>query len=137
MAYLFWFLFVALAIITQWDIIENKHRYPDKSLWFILRVVIAAFFMWWFVAIGYYWYWTIIFMAGSFWWPFNTGLNLMRGKPIAHLSPENSLVDKLLVKTIGYQITFWLSLLFFIFAVSNMLLQGRCSWYELNHGLCL
>lgn len=135
---LLWILVVAAAIFTQWYIIEELRKYPNKLVWAFLRLVVAGLFLFAYVQQGYVWYWAVNFMVFTFWFPFNVGLNLMRGKPIAYLSPKNSFVDRMLMKIFRYEFAVLAyAFVSFISAVGIMLYYGKCSWVYINAGLCL
>jgi len=88
-----WILVVAASVISQWYIIEEKHKYPKKKIWFFARVGIASIFMYFYLNNGYVWYWSLSYMVFTFWFPFNISLNILRGKTPFYLSAKNSDLD--------------------------------------------
>ena len=126
MIHFLWFLVIVLAIVSQNYIIEKLKRYPNKLLWFLLRVVVAIGFLCWYMSQGYMWYWTILFMVSSFWWPFNTFLNILRKKSPDYYSAKNSLVDRLLLKIFRYEeLIFFFSFILMLIGVGIMYFYGQ------------
>lgn len=129
-----WIFVVLLAVVSQWYIIEKKKVYPNKLLWFVIRAAVAGGFLVWYNELGYVWYWSLIYMAGTFWLPFNESLNYLRGKPFGYLSPKNSFVDRMIVKYLPGGAFAYVSFafIFFLFAVINMIVHGQMTWAEIN-----
>ena len=118
-----WIIVILLAAISQWYIIEFRQNEPNHAFWFIIRVIAFSLFFWWYMAIGFMWYWASFYMIMTFAWLFPLWLNLFRGKPIGYLS--NRGFDKLILKTIGAGIYFWLGLVLVVMAVALQLVYGQ------------
>lgn len=132
-----WALVVVAAAISQWYIIEKLNRFPKKNLWFIARVIVAALFMWLFVWQGYIWYWSLCYLVFAFWLPFNIIINILRGSDIFYLSPENSLVDRMLVNIFQVPMMIYLiGLVAMISSIGIMIFYGRCTWGDIAYGWC-
>ena len=132
-----WALIVIVAAVSQWYIIEELERFPNKKLWFAVRVVLAGLFLWLFIREGYIWYWSISYLVFVFWLPFNVILNLLRGNSILDLSPKNSVLDRLALKIFRVHLAVYgFGLIAFISAVAIMALYGQCTWAEVNYGYC-
>ena len=128
-----WALLVVAASISQWYIIEKRGRYPNKKLWFAIRIVLAGLFLWLFIREGYIWYWAVCYLVFVFWLPFNVILNLLRGKPLTYLSPENSKLDRMVLWVFRINIAVYgFGLIAFVSAVAIMILYGGCTWAEIN-----
>ena len=128
---------VIAASISQWYIIEKRKKYPNKTLWFSIRIILAGLFLWLFIRDGYVWYWALSYLVFVFWLPFNVILNLLRGKPLTYLSPKNSVLDKWILKIFRINIAVYgFGLIAFISAVAIMILYGGCTWAEVNYGYC-
>lgn len=132
-----WILVVSFFIVSQWYVIEKLGKYPNKPLWFLIRAIIAGVFLFFYVNQGYVWYWSLFYMIFTFWFPYNSTLNLLRGKPIMYLSPKNSFIDYIFLKIFRYEFAiFGYSLILFIAALGIMYFYGYCTWSEINAGLC-
>lgn len=93
-----WLVIVILTILSQYYIIEKKKIYPNKILWFIIRIIIAGGFLTYYIVLDYVWWKALSFMILSFWWPFNTTLNVLRRRYFTNLAPKNDPIDWLLIK---------------------------------------
>ena len=146
-----WGIFILVEVYWNWHKIEVKKEYHKHWLWVIPRIAAGAVFLYLFGLFDYYWYWSVIFLVGTHMLLFPELLNLMRGKPIGYLgdpdlrSSNKSVYDKILIRitylmpseVLGRTLWFWIRFIIFLFVVGNMILQGKCSWYELNHGGCI
>ena len=134
------YLLFPLAFATSdWYIIEKQNRYPDKTLMFILRVTAALLFGAFLVAKGYWWLWVCLYLPFGFWWPFNTLLNIFRGKRwwyLDVLDAEDSKIDQFFKKTLGEYMTFAFGLILFLSVVGIMYYYGGCTYSEINGGWC-
>jgi hypothetical protein len=134
---LIWLLIVVLAVLSQFWIIEKKQKYPVKILWAAIRVAVAGVFMYFYIDLGYMWYWALLYMIGSFWGPFNLMLNFLRNKDLNYLSPKNSFVDRMLMKAFKDETIATLFIWFItVCGVGIMYFYGTTSWCELNPSLC-
>jgi len=123
---LLWGIFVIISATIQWYIIAKQRRRPDKVFWFGIRIYVAALFMYMYIDNGYLWYWSLLFMMGSFWWPFNTILMLARGVPLRFLGDD--WVDRALLKiTNKTDLIFYFSLIFCIITVGCQIFYGKIS----------
>lgn len=137
MIHLFWMIFVIASAVMQWYIIEKRKQYPEKGLWFITRAIFFLFFLSMYMVEGYVWYWAANFMIFTFWLPFNSILNKMRGLRITYLSARNSLVDRVLLKVFVYEsIVFWFAFIALIGSVGMLYYYGHCTWFQVNNDLC-
>ena len=94
-----WIVLVVIpATLSQYYLIDKKKIYPNKVAWFLIRVVVAGVFFGFYIWQDFYYLQALFFMAFSFWWPFNTGLNLLRGRFFSNLAPKNDPIDWLLIK---------------------------------------
>ena len=132
-----WAVVVVAAALSQWYIIEKLERFPNKTLWFVVRAIIGGVFMWLFIRQGYIWYWAASYLVFVFWFPFNVILNLLRGKSLIYLSPENSLVDKWVLKIFRVNVAVYgFALIAMLSAIGIMAVYGYCTWAEINYGWC-
>ena len=146
-----WGILILNEAYWNWYKMERKKEYHKHWLWVIPRIVAGAVFLYLFILFDYYWYWSVIYLVGTHMLLFPELLNTLRGKPLGYLgdpdlqSPNKSVYDKILIRityllpseALGRTLWFWFRFILFLFVVGNMILQGRCSWYELNHGGCL
>lgn len=132
-----WILVIVAAVVSQWYVIEKLRKYPNKPVWFFIRGLVAGGFLYLYIYQGYVWYWALVYMVFTFWWLFNTGLNILRGKELTYLSPKNSLIDKVLLKVFKYEyIIFMFSFILFLASVGIISFYGHCTWTEINSGFC-
>jgi len=142
-----WLFIIAIEVTFNWYVIEVKEKNINHLLAFIPRMVAGLIFLAAFSEFGYYWYWSALFLVGTHALLFAEALNISRGKFIGYLgdpdlsNPNKSVFDKFLLRLADNEIVimlwFTFRVLLFIFAVGNMIWQGQCSWYELNHNGCL
>lgn len=127
----YWIIIVALAVVSQYYIIEKKEVKPNKALWFGIRVIIAVGFFYFYQKLGYDPVWSIGYMVGTFWGPFNESLNKLRGKPWGYLGDD--WVDKILRKIMPDNlIVLAAELLLFLWGVGAMLVYGKdTNWADL------
>lgn len=120
---LLWFLIVALAVASQWYIIEKKKIKPNKPFWFAIRIIVATGFFLLFQNAGYDPVWSISFMIGAFWGPFNEFLNWRRDKPMGYLGDD--WVDRIIKKILpDPMIVFTAELLLFLWGVGTLYLYS-------------
>lgn len=108
-----WFLLILAEIVRNWDIIEEKDKRPIYFESSVLRLAVG--FVFWmgspFIWHGMtYWQWwgMIPMMLFSFWFLFDYGLNIARGKkPFWYLNPEGSFLDRLQCKYPNAYPWFW------------------------------
>ena len=134
MELILWGIIVILAVVNQYYLIEVKKLYPNKLTWFGIRILIALGFLFWYNSLGYLWYWSLVFMAGTFWLPFNEGLNLLRKKPFGYLSSKNSLFDRLIIKHLPGGATAYVvyASILLVYSIAQMILYGKLTWTQLN-----
>ena len=146
-----WGIFILVEVYWNWYKMERKKEYHKHWLWVIPRIVVGYVFLYLFSLFDYYWYWSVIYLVGTHMLLFPELLNKMRGKPLGYLgdpdlqSTDKSVYDKILIRithllpseVFGRVLWLWFRFILFLFVVGNMILQGKCSWYELNHGGCL
>lgn len=121
-----WGVFVILSVAIQYYIIEKIKRYPSKPFWFLVRVAVFSLFMWLYAINGFIWYWSLLYMVFAAWFPFNTLLNLFRGKYISHLSARNSVIDKAALFVFRSEdIVFFVSLILFIIFTGIQIAYGK------------
>ena len=126
-----WVVFILLSIISQWYIIEEKGRKPNKGLWFTIRCIVGGLFMWAYIADGYMWYWTAAFLVGSFWFPFNFGLSIARKNFDRHLGDD--FMDKILLRWFNQTTVFYWSALILVITVGLMIFYGRVPFSEVSY----
>lgn len=132
-----WAAVVVLAAVSQWFIIERLEKFPKKTYWFIARVIVAGIFLELFIRQGYVWYWAVCYLVFVFWLPFNVILNLLRGKGLIYLSPENSKIDKWVLKIFRIDVAVYgFGLIAMLAAIGVMIFYGHCTWAEANYGNC-
>jgi len=143
---LLWLVVIAIEVWANWYKIEIKGVSPKHWLWFIPRLALGALFAWIFKGYGYEYIWSICYLVGTHGFLYAEGLNRSRRKPWGYLGDPNlknkdkSLFDKILLwisDSDAFKMT-WLSTRFIIaiFVIGNMIIQGKCTWYALNHGGC-
>ena len=128
---IYWILVVALAVVSQWYIIERKNRKPKKVVWFAVRIVVAGGFFYFYQNLGYDPVWSISFMVGTFFGPFNEGLNKFRGKPWGYLGDDwfDRIIGKVLVDNL---MVIAVELLLLLWGVGSMLAYGKdTNWADL------
>ena len=126
-----WILVIILAAVSQWYIIERKGRTPNHLLWFVIRAVVFTGFLVWYLLSGYMWYWAAYYMVMTFAWLFPLLLNIFRGKPVVYMSSNGSVFDKIVIRTIGPSIYWWLGLTLMIIAVSVQIAYGTIPFSEI------
>ena len=106
--------------------IEFLNKYPNKALNFWLRAGVGvAFGAILIFTEGYIWYWVAPYILFGFWWPFNTILNILRGKSVFYLG--SGPVDRILVKIPGQ----WHWLMILTVAATGMVaFYGKLKWGE-------
>jgi hypothetical protein len=103
----------------------------------------------WLTAFDYTWWAGAQFVIGTHALLYAEGLNKARGKGFGYMgdpnlkNPNKSLFDKIILwmgsKMQGGAVqAMWLGfrVVFFLWVVAHILVQGKCSWYMLNHNLC-
>lgn len=129
----YWGLFIILSVAVQYYIIEKLHRYPSKPFWFLVRIAVFSLFMWLYAINGFMWYWSALYMIFAFWMPFNTLLNLARGKYISYLSPKNSPIDKFVLWVFRYEdIAFYVSFILFVIFTGIQIAYGTVPFNEIG-----
>ena len=132
-----WAVLVIAAAVSQWYIIEKLKRYPNKKLWFAIRVIVGGLFLWLFIRDGYLWYWAASYLVFVFWFPFNVILNLLRGKGALYLSPINSTLDRIALWIFRVDMAVYgFGLIMMISSIAIMVLYGQCTYAEINNGYC-
>lgn len=142
-----WVAIIALEVYLNWGRIEVDKVSPKHWLWFLPRLAIGIGFLFIFKMYDYEMIWSALFLVGTHAFLYPEGLNKSRGKDWGYLgdpnlkNPNKSLYDKALLwisDSGAFQIS-WLGFRFilFLYAIGNMLLQGKCTWEQLNHGGCL
>ena len=138
-----WIVVIIAEATANWYAIERLKREINHAIWFIPRLLVGALFLYWYVQLGYQWYWAGIYIMATHAMLFPEYLNVTRGKPIGYLgdpnlsNPNKSLYDKIVMRVIKYEyVWFWVRVIITLFAIGNMVAQGECTWYELNNGLC-
>lgn len=132
-----WLLLIAIEITRNWFIIEVKHEGPNHLLGSLYRAAIGIMWFIVFFKLGFLWYWLIPFQLFSFWFLFDTFLNIARGKPIAYLDDpkdavEDSIIDTISQKLFHVEVIFYLKLILFIGATSIIIAYGTMTWNEVN-----
>lgn len=127
-----WGVFVLLSVAIQYYIIEKLKRYPSKPFWLLVRGAVFSLFMWLYIVNGFVWYWSALFMIFASWMPFNTLLNIFRGRYISYLSPRNSAVDKLVLLIFRHEdIVFYISMLLFIIFTGIQIAYGKVPFMDI------
>jgi len=108
---------IAVDILGNWYYIEKLNKRPNHPLLWITRALIVSFV----VLDTELIYWALKAINASFmyWFIFDTGLNIARGKRIDHLG--DAFLDGLQVKYLGYWNAFVIKLILSIYAAANML----------------
>ena len=119
-----WITAILLAALSQWYIIEVRKQVPSHLLWLLIRAVVFGGFLGWYLASGYMWYWASYYMLMTFAWLFPLLLNAFRGKPLGYMSAKGSVFDKLILKSIGASIYWWLGLVLMVMAIGLQLIYG-------------
>lgn len=142
-----WIVVIGVEVYFNYRKMNIKKEYMRHWIWFIPRLVVGLIFLFSWTYLGYYWYWAGLYLIGTHMLLFPEALNYFRGKgagylgDINHTGKHKSIYDYLLQQVIKSPaaVMCWIGfrLILFLFAVGNMIMQGKCSWYELNHGLCL
>ena len=117
-----WIAVILLAAVSQWYIIEFRQRTPNHMFWFLIRVIVFSGFFWWYMVSGFMWYWVAFYMIMTFAWLFPLLLNIFRGKPVGYMSKRG--FDRLIQKTIGAAIYWWLGLVLMAMAIGLQLAYG-------------
>jgi len=128
-----WALTLFSLALIQWYIIEKKHRRPNKWFWYFIRLITGGLFLWWFVRLGFIWYWAAVFEVFTFWFFFNSILNIMRGKPVAYLSRTGDQIDALMLKLFPAVVWWFFLLIAAIFSIGNLYFYGRYTWAEIPY----
>jgi hypothetical protein len=142
-----WLVIIAIEVWANWFKIEVKGVSPKHWLWFIPRLGLGALFLWIFKGYGYEYIWSATFLVGTHGFLYTVGLNKARDKGLGYLGDPNlknkkkSLYDKILLwisDSEAFKFS-WLAFrfIFFIFAVGQMIIQGKCTWFQINNNGCL
>lgn len=117
-----WIVLVELEAIRNWYIIVKKKKSPKHKWRTVLRIVVGIVF-WIATPIVYHdlpydsWWAMPMMMGFTFWWLFDSSLNLMRGRKIWYLGDpsdpeEDSKLDEAQLKAFGAFPAFFFKLLF-------------------------
>jgi hypothetical protein len=117
-----WIIVILLAAVSQWYIIEIKKRNPDHAFWFMIRGIVFSGFFWWYMVSDFMWYWASFYMVMTFAWLFPLLLNAFRKKPLGYMSDRG--FDRLIQKTIGAGIYFYLGFVLMVTAIGLQLAYG-------------
>lgn len=116
-----WIALIWIETIRNFYLIEIKKKTPKHKLAWLLRVIIGVVF--WIVTPMIYhdleldsWWAMPMMMGFTFWWMFDSGLNLLRRRQIWYLGnpydpEEDSWMDKLQQNSFGAWPWFWFKLL--------------------------
>ena len=126
---LLWIIAIFLAAASQWHIIEIKKQSPNKPVWFLVRVIAFSGFMWWYMELGYMWYWAAAYMIFTFAWLFPFMLNIMRAKYFGYMSASGSWYDRQLIRLFGKEkietLYFYFGFIFMLIAILLQLVYGQ------------
>lgn len=134
-----WILVILIEVAANWFKIEKLKEYPNHFVWFVPRLVVGIVFLAWFANLGFVWYWSALYIVGSHMLIFPEILNISRNKGLGYLGDRNlnaktkSIYDKIVMTVVKYPFA-WLSfrVVLALFAIGNMLLQGKMSWSQIN-----
>lgn len=112
-----WIVLVLLEASRNWYLIVKRKKTPIHKKAWALRVSVGVVF-WIATPIIYHelpydsWWAMPVMMAFTFWWVFDSSLNLMRGLPIWYLDvkedpDEDSSIDAFQLRTFGAWPWFW------------------------------
>lgn len=143
---------VAIFAEVAWNYwkIEIKREYQKHWLWAIPKFVVGTGILFWLISFGYLWYWAGLFIVATHMFVFPEGLNKWRGKAwgyMGELKPaqtlkeaikaKKSLYDWALQKVIhsapALSMWFFFRLLLAMFAIGNLITQGKMLWCELQN----
>lgn len=114
MVLLLWFVLVVVEVFRNYYIIEVRKHNPNHTTMFRLRVMVGIVF--WIVSpvifkMRFDQWWTLpIVLPITFFFVFDTGLNISRGLPYFYLG-DNSKIDRLQKKYGGSFAWFWWKLI--------------------------
>lgn len=147
LAMVIWLFAITVEVYWNWDKIEIQKENQKHWLWAIPKFVVGTGILFWLMSFGYLWYWAGLFILATHMLFFPEGLNKWRGKGWGYLGDprwdgeHKSIYDYLLQQVIkspaAIMMWLWFRIILALFAIGNILLQGKCTWYALNHGGCL
>lgn len=132
-----WVAVIVAFALWDWHTIVKRQRYPNKHFRFVIRTLVTALFAFWVNHMGYLWYWTAVFTITTFGFLFPLALNIARHKDPAYLGKKKGSYDWIMRKIFKHeQIIFGFGFIFMLIGAGIMFFYGKCTWEEINAGLC-